>query len=57
MALSCSPVGTGRLAGGVIQEVSAGHSIHLSPVGQWKRRLLDGAGELFAGGKDGDLPP
>jgi putative transposase len=34
-----------------IQEIAADHSIQPIQVSQWKRRLLDGASELFNRGK------
>jgi transposase-like protein len=34
-----------------IQEIAADHAIQPIQVSQWKRRLLDGASELFTRGK------
>jgi transposase-like protein len=34
-----------------IQEIAADHSIHPIQVSQWRRKLLDGASELFTRGK------
>ena len=34
-----------------IQEIAADHAIHPIQVSQWKKQLLDGAGELLTRGK------
>ena len=37
-----------------IQEISSHYSIHPNQVTQWKKRLLEGASEVFSNGKDHD---
>ena len=35
----------------MVQEIAADHGIHPIQVSQWKKQLMDGANELFTGGK------
>lgn len=35
-----------------IQEIASHYSIHPSQVTQWKKQLLEGAGEIFSTGRD-----
>ena len=35
-----------------VQEIGAHYSIHPSQVTQWKRQLLESAGEIFSSGRD-----
>jgi transposase-like protein len=34
-----------------LQEIAADHAIHPIQVSQWKKQLLDGAGDLFSKGR------
>ena len=34
-----------------LQEIAADHAIHPIQVSQWKKQLLDGAGDLFSTGR------
>ena len=35
-----------------IQEIAAKHQVHPNQVSAWKRRAVEGLGEVFAGGED-----
>ena len=35
-----------------MQEIALHYSVHPSLVTQWKKQLLDGAGEIFSSGRD-----
>jgi transposase-like protein len=35
-----------------IQEIASHHSIHPNQVTQWKKQLIEGAADIFSGGRD-----
>jgi transposase-like protein len=35
-----------------VQEIAAKHKVHPNQVGDWKRRAIDGLGEVFSNGAD-----
>ena len=35
-----------------IQEIASHYSVHPSQVTQWKKQLLESAGDIFSGGRD-----
>jgi transposase-like protein len=38
-----------------MQEIAAHYSVHPSQVTQWKKQLLEGAGDIFSNGRERDI--
>jgi transposase len=41
-----------RFEATAIQEIASRHKVHPNPVSTWKRRAMDGLGEMFSNGAD-----